>query len=87
MEFARKLQPPELDITRKQGFSLPLDEWFRGDWGRYMRDVLLQADGSFFDKQAVRSLISAQELGLVNTHRFFSLTIFELWRREYRPSM
>jgi len=86
-KLAAKVLPPELDITRKQGFSLPLGEWFRGDWGRYMRDVLLQGGGSFFDQRAIRSLISAQELGLVNTHRLFALTIFELWRREYNPSL
>jgi asparagine synthase (glutamine-hydrolysing) len=86
-KLAAKVLPPELDITRKQGFSIPLGEWFRGDWGTYMRDVLLQSDGSFFDQRAIRSLISGQELGLVNSHRLFSLTIFELWRREYQPSL
>jgi asparagine synthase (glutamine-hydrolysing) len=85
-KLARKLLPPALDLTRKQGFSIPLGEWFRGDWGTYMRDVL-QADGGWFDKEAIQSLISGQEIGLVNSHRLFSLTIFELWRREYRPSL
>ena len=85
-KLARKLLPPEFDVTRKQGFSLPLGEWFRGDWGRYMRDVL-QADDAFFDQKTIRSLIAGQELGLANTHRLFALTIFELWRREYRPTL
>ena len=86
-KLAARVLPPELDLTRKQGFSIPLGEWFRGDWGKYMRDVLLESGGSFFDKRAIRSLISGQEIGLVNSHRLFSLTIFELWRREYEPSL
>ena len=86
-KLARKLLPPQLDITRKQGFSIPLHKWFAGDWGRYMRDVLTQADASLFDPNAIRSLISGQERGLGNTHRIFALTLFELWRREYRPSL
>jgi asparagine synthase (glutamine-hydrolysing) len=86
-KLAYKLLPPELDVTRKQGFSIPLGEWFRGDWGRYMCDVLLESEGSFFDKRAIQSLISRQELGLATTHLLFALTIFELWRREYRPSL
>jgi asparagine synthase (glutamine-hydrolysing) len=86
-KLARKLLPPELDVTRKQGFSLPLGQWFRGDWGNFMRDVLLQTNGTFFDRQAVQSLISGQEAGLANMDRLFALTIFELWRREYRPSL
>jgi asparagine synthase (glutamine-hydrolysing) len=86
-KLARKILPPQLDITRKQGFSIPLHKWFRGDWGRYMRDVLTQADPSLFDPKAIQSLITGQERGLGNTHRIFALTIFELWRREYRPSI
>jgi asparagine synthase (glutamine-hydrolysing) len=85
--LARKLLPRQLDITRKQGFSIPLHKWFSGEWGRYMRDVLMQADPSLFDPKAIQSLITSQERGLANTHRIFALTIFELWRREYRPSL
>ena len=31
--LASRLLPPSLDLTRKQGFSLPLDDWFSGTWG------------------------------------------------------
>jgi len=85
-KLAKRVLPPQLDITRKQGFSIPLATWFRGDWGRYMREVLAEADPALFDQGAIRSLIAGQEMGLVNTHRIFALVIFELWRREYRPS-
>lgn len=86
-KLARKLLPRELDITRKQGFSIPLHKWFSGDWGRYMREILMQADPSLFDPKAIQSLITGQERGLGNTHRIFALTMFELWRREYKPSI
>jgi asparagine synthase (glutamine-hydrolysing) len=85
-KLGRRVLPPQLDISRKQGFAIPLAAWFRGDWGRYMRDVLAEADPSLFDRKAIESLIAGQELGLVNSHRIFALVIFELWRREYRPS-
>ncbi|MDQ6717719.1 MAG: asparagine synthase (glutamine-hydrolyzing), partial [Gemmatimonadota bacterium] len=32
-KLARRILPPTFDVERKQGFSLPLDKWFRGDWG------------------------------------------------------
>jgi asparagine synthase (glutamine-hydrolysing) len=85
-KLARRVLPPELDITRKQGFSIPLGAWFRGNWGTFMRDVLDTADPALFDRAAIKSLVSGQDLGLVNSHRLFALVIFELWRREYRPS-
>jgi asparagine synthase (glutamine-hydrolysing) len=85
--LARKILPPELDIHRKQGFSIPLHRWFEGDWGRFMREVLREADPAIFDRGFIESVITGQERGLANTHRLFSLMIFELWRREYRASL
>lgn len=81
--LAKTLLPPTLDLTRKQGFSLPLDSWFKGEWGRFVQDVLSEADSDLFDRRAIRDLIAAQRRGLGNTQRLFALTMFELWRREY----
>jgi len=85
-KLARRVLPPQFDVARKQGFSIPLDAWFRGDWGGFMRQVLAEIDPALFDPGAIQALITGQELGLVNSHRLFALVIFELWRREYRPS-
>jgi asparagine synthase (glutamine-hydrolysing) len=82
--LARRLLPRELDIDRKQGFGLPLTAWFRGDWGRFIEEVLAEADESIFDRAFIRKLIRGQRRGLANTQRLFGLTMFELWRREYR---
>jgi asparagine synthase (glutamine-hydrolysing) len=80
---ARRLLPPDLDLTRKQGFAPPLDAWLRGDWGRYARDVLSQADPDLFDRHMIHELFSGQQRGLANSQRLFALLIFELWRRCY----
>jgi asparagine synthase (glutamine-hydrolysing) len=85
--LATKLLPPELDVERKQGFGLPLDRWFRGEWGRFVEGVLAEADRRLFEPRAVRSLIAGQRRGLANTQRLFALTLFELWRREYEVSL
>lgn len=85
--LAHKLLPPELDIDRKQGFSLPLSKWFAGPWGKYMKDVLMEAPSHLFDRRAINSLIDGQRQGRVNTERIFSLVLFELWRREYRIAL
>ncbi len=83
--LARRLLPPELDLHRKQGFSLPLNAWFRGQWGEHVKAVLLEGgDDSPFDRHQVTRLLQSQERGHPNTHRLFALMIFELWRRQYR---
>jgi len=48
-----------------------------------MRGVLLSADPQLFNRAAIERLIRQQERSLVNAHRLFALTLFELWRREY----
>jgi asparagine synthase (glutamine-hydrolysing) len=81
--LAERLLPPSLDLTRKQGFSLPLDAWFSGAWGSFTRQVLTDPGQTTFDRGTIDSLLAGQRRGRVNMHRLFALTMFELWRREY----
>ena len=85
--LARRLLPPDLDLDRKQGFSIPIDAWIAGDWGPFVRSILEEADEHIFDRRAIRRLLTGQRLGLANSARLFSLTIFELWRRHYRVGL
>lgn len=78
-----RLLPQALDLRRKQGFSIPLHHWFKGQWGEYMREVLREAPVTLFDQNAIESLFRQQEKGRANGQRLFSLTMLELWRREY----
>ena len=81
--LARKVLPPTLDINRKCGFTLPLAEWFKGEWGDLTTEVLMEADTALFDRKRIVHLLNLQRKGLANTNRLFALTMFELWRREY----
>jgi asparagine synthase (glutamine-hydrolysing) len=81
--LAQRLLPPDVISRRKQGFSIPLHAWFKGEWGTFMTSVLSEAPPDFFDPRAVDALVKNQRSGLGNSHRLFALTILELWRREY----
>lgn len=81
--LADRLLPGSLDTARKQGFSLPLASWFRGEWGSFVRQVLSDPASDLFDARVVNRLLAGQARGHANTHRLFALTMFELWRREY----
>lgn len=85
--LARKMLPSDLDLDRKQGFSLPLDQWFEGEWGSFVAEVLRGADSDLFDFTTLRQLIEGQRRGHANTSRLFALAMFELWRREYRVTL
>lgn len=82
--LAKRLLPGTLDLDRKQGFSLPLASWMKGEWGDFMREVLEEGDRRLFSPRVIQSLLAGQQRGFANTGRLFALTMFELWRREYR---
>jgi asparagine synthase (glutamine-hydrolysing) len=82
-----RILPKALDLRRKQGFSIPLQSWFKGPWGDYMEEVVRSADPALFDRTELGGVIDAQRRGLANTHRIFAVTMFELWRREYGATL
>jgi asparagine synthase (glutamine-hydrolysing) len=82
--LAARLLPPRLDLRRKQGFSIPLASWLAGSWGRFFDSVLADADPRLFDQTVIQSLLAGQRKGRANAARLFCLTMFELWRREYK---
>jgi asparagine synthase (glutamine-hydrolysing) len=81
--LARRVLPPALDVTRKRGFSIPLRAWMRGPWGQFMRETIRTAAPGLLDQAVVERLFAAQERGLSNQARLFTLTMLELWRRQY----
>jgi asparagine synthase (glutamine-hydrolysing) len=81
--LAKKLLPPQLDLTRKQGFAIPLDAWFAGRWGTRMREVLAEADPGIFRPAAIQEIFAGHERWNNQVQRLFALTMFELWRRHY----
>jgi asparagine synthase (glutamine-hydrolysing) len=81
--LALSMLPRSLDIDRKQGFSLPLGQWFRGTWGNRALEVLLDPGATLFSHDCVRDLVKGVKRGLTNSERVFGLLIFELWRRKY----
>lgn len=84
--LGRRLLPAKLDLSRKQGFSLPIKNWFKGSWGDLIISVLREADNNLFNKKFVEQLIREQRMGFNNMRRLYALTVFELWRRKFMVS-
>ena len=86
--LARKLLPPQFDIARKQGFSIPLRQWLaQGPWLKFFTEVLLSSKDAIFDRTFVEHLLRGQKKGRRNGERLFGLVMFELWRKEYSTSL
>src|SRR5450756_589859 len=60
--LASRLLPGHMDLSRKQGFSIPLRRWLNNGWGSVVRDVLGRED-CLFDRKTVASVFAAQAKG------------------------
>lgn len=77
--------PKEVLNRPKQGFSIPLKHWLRGELRPMMTD-LLSADcvrrRGYFEPQTVDGWVSEHLEGRANhSHRLWALMVFELWHR------
>lgn len=81
--LARKVLPKEFDITRKQGFSIPLDIWLKGGEFRDFFYQTLLSSSCPFNQDFIKVIFDGQDRGRKNQNLLFSLLMLELWRKEY----
>lgn len=85
-----RLIPKRLQRRGKQGFSVPLDAWFRGELHSMAQDLLLSGPGAerwYFQPGAVASLISEHCSGKWNHgEKLWMLLCLEQWYRDYIDS-
>lgn len=79
---------PHDNIYRaKRGFSIPLAPWFRGEFGDYARDVLLDgrlAGRGYFRMDVIRRLLDEHKQGIHTWQKeLWNLLMLELWHRMF----
>jgi len=83
-KVARRWLPPSIIQRKKQGFPIPLSEWFRADARTFLRDVLspaaIQRRG-IFEPGYVQGMIDRNERGESYGPRLWALLNVELWFR------
>jgi asparagine synthase (glutamine-hydrolysing) len=88
--FKDALRPwfPDHILDRpKQGFGVPIGEWFRGPLRGFPREILLDPrtiDRGWFRRDAVARLLDDHEQGTQdNTNKLWALIQLELWMRMF----
>ena len=69
----------------KQGFSVPMAEWLRGELREYSRDLLLDPASlsrQRFRPEVVEALLDEHQAGTEHSQRIWALIMLELWRTE-----
>lgn len=86
-EVASTLLPQDLVDRRKQGFSVPLGVWFRGNLRELFADTLLSSRSlsrGYFQAPFVRRLVDEHVSGRRDhTLRLWQLVVFERWHTHY----
>lgn len=82
----RGILPDSIIDRPKRGFAVPLNYWFRGKLGPYVRELLLGDETrrrGFFDTRYVASLVKRHENGRDLDLKLWTLISFELWARQF----
>ena len=83
--------PHDVLYRRKQGFVMPVGEWFRGPLRRRLREAVLGerlADSGWFDRQALARMVDEHERGVRDHARpLWSLLMFEAFLRQSAGSV
>jgi asparagine synthase (glutamine-hydrolysing) len=84
--LSKKILPKKLDISRKQGFAIPLDEWMRNDkkWQEYSNHIFFEHNYSLFNKEYIKRLVKSHREGTNLGERLFSILMFLIWCKEYK---
>jgi asparagine synthase (glutamine-hydrolysing) len=87
-KLASRILPDNFVSNRKQGFSIPLQEWLKNKnlVRDHFFDILTSSD-SFFDKKTIIALFKEQDKGRNNSERLFALFQFELWRKQHNAHL
>jgi asparagine synthase (glutamine-hydrolysing) len=84
---ARRGLPDHLVNRRKQGFGVPIGEWFRGELRPWIEDVLgdpgTLARGYFDPAETGRLLTEHLDGRRDHTPRLWNLAMLELWHRRW----
>ena len=86
----RKYLPAEFIDRRKQGFILPLHEWFRADLAEFYKEYLshdmLKKAGLVEARPVIEAVDGYLKFGNVYSHKLWSLLMLQMWWAEWVAS-
>ena len=82
--MSKGLIPDEILRRKKTGFGVPLDQWFRGEFGDIARDTLLASNAhvhDYVESVTIERLFDEhRELRAAHGHRLWALYMLEQWK-------
>lgn len=85
-ELFKKRLPINLNLERKQGFSIPLNDWISNEWFEYFINEIDELE-KIFNKEFVLKMCVNIKKGYTNSSRLFALIILNKWIKKYKISV
>lgn len=83
----KDILPKSIVHRPKRGFSVPLDQWFRGQLKDLLRDTLLSqraTERGYFNRSVIAAMIDGHASGPADyQNELWSLLMLELWHRVF----
>jgi asparagine synthase (glutamine-hydrolysing) len=84
--LAKRLLPPDLEIDRKQGFTIPISKWLTPGILKRWRDDCREQIQSVLSDSAMDRLIRRRE-NMAGEHSLFAAIMLTTWMRHYRVAI
>jgi asparagine synthase (glutamine-hydrolysing) len=84
--LAKRLLPPDLDIDRKQGFTIPISKWLTPKILQTWRDECHEQIHSVLSDAAVARLVKRRE-NMAGEHSLYAAIMLTTWMRHYRVAI
>jgi len=84
-ESVKSILPIDIISHKKQGFEVPLNDWFRGDLRDYANDTLMNSKYlfNFLEKRQIKKMLSNHQKGVRNySGKIWSLLIMDEWLKQ-----
>jgi asparagine synthase (glutamine-hydrolysing) len=84
--LAKRMLPPDLDIDRKQGFTIPISRWLTPDILQVWRDDCREQIQSVLSDAAVERLVRRRE-NMAGEHSLYAVIMLTTWMHHYRVAI
>jgi asparagine synthase (glutamine-hydrolysing) len=84
-KLAKRILPPQLPLERKQGFSIPVSEWMRGELGdRVIESMRGGKMDNIIEQKRVESLVQEHKRAIADHGKqLWALMMLGLWGEKY----
>lgn len=79
-QVAKRYLPNDFQFERKHGFGVPLGQWFNGDLGNRLSELLSSSPSGYVDRDQTMRYLASHRRGLSNySKKLFAILIWEEW--------